>query len=81
MNYISCIVVCLHHTRRTRTFVSCHSMESGEPPTLSFLSLQFRQPNLDLRIILRSVTSFRQFEAIFDLFSDVVGSLTERDVP
>lgn len=23
--------------------------ESREPPTLSFLSLQFRQPNLDLR--------------------------------
>lgn len=62
MNYISCNAVCL---RRTGTPAQpSTSLGTRDTPTLSFLSLQFRQPNLDLRRGLRPRTSLGQVEVI-----------------
>ena len=57
MNYISCNVACLRHT--SIRSVKRRSRKATKPPTLIFLSLQFRQPNLDLVLcgILRSRVS------------------------
>lgn len=67
MKYISCNVVFLHHT--SIFSVKHQSRKAIMPPTLSFLSLQFRQPNLDLVLcgILRSRTSL--VKAILGQFS------------
>lgn len=57
MNYISCNVACLRHT--SIRSVKHQSRKATKAPTLTFLSLQFRQPNLDLVLcgILRSRVS------------------------
>jgi hypothetical protein len=47
-------------------------MKRIEPPTLSFLSLQFRQPYLDLRIVLRSRAPLGQVDVILNSRSDAM---------
>ena len=71
--------------KRPRKFVQLSSTQSREAesrvPTLSFLSLQFRQPYLDLRGVLRSRTSLGPVEAILGQLFNASRSLPVRDFP
>ena len=83
MNCTSCTAVCLRRTRRPKKpfQLSVSSTKRRELPTLSFLSLQFRQPYLDLRIILRPRAPLGQVDAILNSLSDSVGHLAVRAFP
>ena len=83
MNCTSCTVACLHRTRRPKKPLQLcvFSTKRKEPPTLSFLSLQFRQPYLDLRVVLRPRASLGQVDAILNSLSDAVGRLAVRVFP
>lgn len=74
MKYISCTVVCLRRTSRPGIFGEPRSslLQLG-PPTFSFRSLQFRQPNLDLRRALPLRTSLGQDEAMPELLNPLYG--------
>lgn len=69
----------------SRKFVQPSSTQSRKAesrvPTLSFLSLQFRQPYLDLRGVLRSRTSLGPVEAMLGQSFNASRSLSVRDFP